>query len=161
MLSSASSSLGMKLPLTPQDDVLSEMMMTRKQSKMSYNKDKHLPPLPIQSILKQQPGRIGMGGAGTVPIPKTSARSRAGSINSADMMSTPTTPKPMAMMKPTNVRPLHLPQKIASTSDMPPVPVPVLCQVEDSGDTECAYNGYRSGVLKVSLKPFYVLYLFY
>jgi hypothetical protein len=47
-------------------------------------------------------------------------------------MSTPTTPKPTAMVKPTNVRPLHLPQRIASIGDRPPVPVPALHQAASS-----------------------------
>jgi hypothetical protein len=130
--SSASSSLSIKSPLTPQDDVLSgvpALTMTRKRSKIVYDKDKHLPPLPIQPILKKQSSRIGMLGGekpGAVPFPMTPVRSRAGSITLTNAMSTPSTPKPTAMVKPTNVRPLHLTQRIASVGDRPAVPVPGL-----------------------------------
>ncbi|EKM74641.1 hypothetical protein AGABI1DRAFT_116815 [Agaricus bisporus var. burnettii JB137-S8] len=114
--SSASSSLSMMLPLTPQDEVLSNTPSMTRRGKMLYDKDKHLPPLPI---LKKQSG---------VPFPMTPSRSRTNSTTA----STPTTPRPTAMAKPTSVRPLHLPQRVASVGDRPAVPVPPLHQATSS-----------------------------
>lgn len=120
---STASSLSIPLPSTPQDEILLNGAITRKGR--GYDKDKNLPPLPLQPILKKQQSQTGLGG-GKIAFP----RSRAGSASSSGIPSTPmpTSTTLSRVTSPGPVRPLQLPQRMASVGagDRPAVPVPVV-----------------------------------
>ncbi|KAJ3553167.1 hypothetical protein NP233_g12711 [Leucocoprinus birnbaumii] len=131
---SASSTLSTSLPQTPQDGDPSVIKgsISRKNARSEWDKDKNLPPLPLQPILKKQ------SSASKIAFPPS--RSRAGSItNSTSTPARPSIPRsttPSAssaqaaalarVTSPGPVRPLQLPQRYASAgaSDRPAVPVP-------------------------------------
>ncbi|KAF7762340.1 hypothetical protein Agabi119p4_8933 [Agaricus bisporus var. burnettii] len=92
------------LPVSAQNEALLNAPTLTRRGKMLCN----IPPLPI---LKKQTG---------VPFLMTPSRSRTNSTTA----STPTTPKPTAMTKPTSVRPFHFPPRVASVDDRPAEPVP-------------------------------------
>lgn len=127
---STASSLSIPLPTTPQDEVSLNGAMVRKGRVI--DKDKSLPPLPIQPILKKQPSQttVGGGSGGKIPLPRSRAGSVSSGMPSASASVSPAAAALARVTSPGPVRPLQLPQRIASgafgcsSGDRPPVPVP-------------------------------------